>query len=522
MISTVAAAPWEAAGGPVREVAHPRSQYAPRDFCRIWLDTDEPYLLSSLTVSSCGSNSVVECQLPKLNVAGSIPVSRSTFHIFSALDNSFRHWIMMPVNLTALISMLTYEYFLCNDCKISLHMVISYVSLKGQTMKRNIQGKYISISTTGEKAKAFLPRRLPPDPPIDWTPKLRSRFDEALLSLGRLDAMSMRLPDISVFLYSYVRKEAVLSSMVEGTQSSITDLMLFEVNEIPGVPIDDVREVSNYVAALEYGLAKLREGFPLSARLLREMHAKLLKMGRGRERQPGEFRRSQNWIGGTRPGNAIFVPPPPEHVKDCMSDLEKFLHDQPTSTPPLLKAAMAHVQFETIHPFLDGNGRLGRLLITLLLCEEKVLSEPMLYLSLYFKTHRKAYYDLLNQVRIDGDWEAWLEYFADAVIATANQALETASGLEKLANSDREQLKELKRAASSALRVHQAMLSHPISNAGSIAEATGLSHVTVNKSLSHLLELGIVEEITGYDRNRIFSYSAYIEILNEGMELPML
>ena len=281
-------------------------------------------------------------------------------------------------------------------------------------MKRTLQGRYETISTVGEKAQAFIPSDLPPSPPIVWTPALRERFDNALLALGRLDSVSALLPNVSLFLYTYVRKEAVLSSMIEGTQSSLSDLLLFELDQQPGVPVDDVREVSNYVAAMDHGLKRLREGFPLSLRLLREIHAKLLAQGRGSGKNPGELRTSQNWIGGTRPGNAAFVPPPPQHVPPCMNALELFLHDQPEPTPFLLKAALAHVQFETIHPFLDGNGRLGRLLIALLLCERQVLRQPLLYLSLFFKTHRQTYYELLNRVRLEGDWEAWLDFFAEA------------------------------------------------------------------------------------------------------------
>jgi len=240
-------------------------------------------------------------------------------------------------------------------------------------MKREIQGHYVTVSTVGEKVNAFVPAPLPPRPPVDWMPELRNKFDQALLALGRLDSVSTLLPDTSLFLYMYVRKEAVLSSMIEGTQSSLSDLLLFELDQEPGVPLDDVREVSNYVAALNYGLNRLAEGFPLSLRLIKEIHGVLLTKGRGSNQTPGEFRRSQNWIGGTRPGNAAFVPPPAEQVMECLGKLELFLHDQPEQTPVLLKAALAHVQFETIHPFLDGNGRLGRLLITLLLCEQKVL-----------------------------------------------------------------------------------------------------------------------------------------------------
>jgi Fic family protein len=387
-------------------------------------------------------------------------------------------------------------------------------------MKRTLQGRYETISTVGEKARAFIPADLPPSPPIVWTPALRERFDNALLALGRLDSVSALLPDVSLFLYTYVRKEAVLSSMIEGTQSSLSDLLLFELDQQPGVPINDVREVSNYVAAMNHGLARLREGFPLSLRLLREIHAKLLAQGRGSGKNPGKFRTSQNWIGGTRPGNAAFVPPPPQHVPLCMNALELFLHDQPEPTPFLLKAALAHVQFETIHPFLDGNGRLGRLLVALLLCERQVLRQPMLYLSLFFKTHRQTYYDLLNRVRLEGDWEAWLDFFAEAVIVTAGQAVDAARRLDGMAQKDRAQIQALGRAAGSALRLHHELLVHPIATSQHLADKTGLTPMTVNKSLVHLCKLGVTRELTGHKRNRVFSYPAYIAILNEGTEPP--
>ncbi len=387
-------------------------------------------------------------------------------------------------------------------------------------MKRELQGRYVTISTVGEKAQAFVPAPLPPRPPIDWSPELRSKFDQALLALGRLDSVSTLLPDTSLFLYMYVRKEAVLSSMIEGTQSSLSDLLLFELDQEPGVPLDDVREVSNYVAALDHGLRLLEEGLPLSLRLFREIHGVLLTKGRGSNQTPGEFRRSQNWIGGTRPGNAAFVPPPAEEVLECMNKLELFLHDQPEPTPVLVKAALAHVQFETIHPFLDGNGRLGRLLIALLLCEQKVLREPMLYLSLYFKTHRQYYYELLNNVRMTGDWEAWLDFFAEAVIVTATQAVETAQQLLDLSNQDRDKISGLGRAAASTLQVHRALMEHPIATSGSLVEKTGITPATVNKALGHLEQLGIVKELTAQKRNRLFSYAGYIEIMSRGTELP--
>ena len=287
-------------------------------------------------------------------------------------------------------------------------------------MKRALQGRYVKVAAAGEAFKAFVPVPLPPRPPINWTPALRSRFDAALLALGRLDAVTDLLPNAALLLYSFVRKEAVLSSMIEGTQSSLADLMLFELDEQPGVPLEDAREVSRYVAALEHGLARLHGGFPLSLRLIREVREVLMgREGRGAKLTPGEFRRSQVWIGGTRPGNAVFVPPPAIEVGECLKHFERFLHGLPEPAPPLVKAALAHVQFETIHPFLDGNGRVGRLLIALQLAADGLLREPLLYLSLHFKEHRQTYYELLNAVRLSGDWETWLEFFADAVLGSA-------------------------------------------------------------------------------------------------------
>ncbi len=387
-------------------------------------------------------------------------------------------------------------------------------------MKRDLQGHYITISTTGEKAQAFVPSPLPPSPPIAWSAELREKFDQALLALGRLDSVSALLPNTSRYLYMYVRKEAVLSSMIEGTQSSLSDLLLFEFEHQPGVPLDDVQEVSNYVAALNHGLKRLEDDFPFSLRLLKEIHGVLLSKGRGKDCDPGEFRRSQNWIGGSRPGTAAFVPPPAGQVQECMGKLELFLHNQPKKTPALIKAALAHVQFETIHPFLDGNGRLGRLIITLLLCSEKVLKEPMLYLSLYFKIHRQRYYELLNRVRLSGDWEAWLDFFADAVIHTATQAVNTARQLMQLSADDGKKINSLKRISGSAHLVHRAMLERPMASPGWIKERTQLSPATVNACLRELEQLGIVKEVTGQKRNRLYSYVEYIRIMNEGTELP--
>ena len=387
-------------------------------------------------------------------------------------------------------------------------------------MNRGLQGRYVTTSTSGEVVQAFVPAPLPPSPAVVWTPDLHGRFDEALLALGRLDGVTQALPETSLFLYTYVRKEALLSSMIEGTQSSLSDLLLFEMDQAPAVPLEDVAEVSNYVAALNHGLKRLAEGFPLSLRLIREIHRILLSRGRGSDQTPGEFRRTQNWIGGTRPGNAAFVPPPASELPDCVAKLELFLHDQPEPTPVLLKAALAHVQFETIHPFLDGNGRLGRLLITLLLCEGKVLRQPMLYLSLYFKMHRQSYYEALNNVRLAGDWEAWLDFFAEAVIVTAAQAVDAARQLLDIAAEDRQRIGRLRRAAASPLIVHGALLEHPVATSGWLVNKTGLSAPTVNKSLALLVQVGVIRELTGRRRGRVFIYQRCLDILNRGTELP--
>ena len=387
-------------------------------------------------------------------------------------------------------------------------------------MKRKPQGRYIISSTAGEKVRAFVPAPLPPDPPLRWTPDLRAKFDQALVELGRLGGIADTLPNTALFLYMYVRKEALLSSLIEGTQSSLSDLLLYELDLQPGAPLDDVLEVSNYVAAISYGLDRLEEEFPLSLRLIREIHRVLLSRGRGSRQGPGEFRRSQNWIGGTRPGNATYVPPPHQHVQECMGQLEDFLHDRPEPTPALLKAALAHVQFETIHPFLDGNGRMGRLLITLILCEKKMIKRPLLYLSLYFKSHRQQYYDLLNRVRFLGDWEAWLDFFAEAVIYTAGQAVSTARQIIALAEGDQEKIRSLGRSAANVLRLHRAFLERPLATSGWLAERLALSPATVNRGLARLVRLGILRELTGRRRNRVFSYAKYLDIMNQGTELP--
>lgn len=386
-------------------------------------------------------------------------------------------------------------------------------------MKRGPTGKFVTTSTLDdERVRAFVPHRLPPRPALAIDAGLRDRLDAALLAVGRLDSVTTLLPDTHLFLYMYVRKEAVLSSQIEGTQSSLSDLLLFEAEGAPGVPLDDVGEVSNYVAAMEHGLKRIQGGFPLSNRLIREIHEILLSKGRGARKSPGEFRRSQNWLGGTRPGNAVFVPPPPGNVQECMSDLERWLHDKPERTPTLLKAALAHVQFETIHPFLDGNGRVGRLLITLLLCVEGMLRDPLLYLSLYLKRHRDEYYRHLDTVRREGDWEKWVEFFADGVAESAAGAVDTAQRLVRIARDDRERIQQLGRGAGTAFRVHHALQEQPVANSSTLARKTGISLPSVLKSLTSLQSLGIVTELTGRRRSRIFSYAGYVKILSEGTE----
>lgn len=385
-------------------------------------------------------------------------------------------------------------------------------------MVRGLTGRYEISQFEGEQVQAFVPYILPPMPPLDLTGARQILLEQALLALGRLDSVATLLPDPHLFLYAYVRKEALLSSQIEGTQSSLSELLLFELEAAPGAPRDEVVEVSNYVAALKHGLERLRTGFPMSNRLIREVHAQLLSRGRGSEKLPGEFRRSQNWIGGTRPGNAHFVPPPPQHVDDCMANLELFVYDDTRSLPVLVKAALAHVQFETVHPFLDGNGRVGRLLITLLLCHAGILAEPLLYLSLYFKQNRDRYYAHLDQVRRQGDWEAWIDFFLEGVRTTATGAVATAQRLVELFNTDDLKIQKGGRAAGSALRVHTALRERPILSLPDICRRTGLSFPAATNGMALLAKSHIVRELTGMQRNRLFVYDRYLQILSEGTE----
>lgn len=373
-------------------------------------------------------------------------------------------------------------------------------------------GEFYETATGGEAVRAYVPPPLPPDPPLELA-SLLERLSAADRALGRLDGISLLLPNKELFLYMYVRKEAVLSSQIEGTQSTLNDLLRFESDATDGLPVDDIREVSNYVSAMMHGLERMKT-LPLSLRLIREMHSMLLDSGRGAGMAPGEFRTTQNWIGGTRPGNAVYVPPPPHLLIQTLDHFEKFIHAETPSIPPLIKAGLLHVQFESIHPFLDGNGRLGRLLITLFLCAKGVMHEPLLYLSLYFKTHRADYYRLLQEVRERGAWEAWFEFFLNGVTQTANEAFDSATKIAKLFAKDRERIAAAAERTSSALQVHEALKTSPFATATAMVSKTGLTMPTVNGALEQLLKLGIVEEVTGKRRGRVFGYREYLSILH--------
>jgi Fic family protein len=380
-------------------------------------------------------------------------------------------------------------------------------------------GSFRAVSSGGENYHVFLPRPLPPVPALAVTADMQDLLDLANQSIGRLDGITLLLPDPEQFLYSYMRKEAVLSSQIEGTQSSLSDLLLFENEEAPGVPVSDAHETFNYIRAMNHGLDRVAGGFPVSLRLFREIHGVLLEGVRGGERSPGDFRTSQNWIGGSRPGNARFVPPPAHEVMPAMGALEKFIHDDPERTPILLKAALAHAQFETIHPFLDGNGRVGRLLVTLLLCaEEGVVKRPLLYLSLYLKRNREEYYTRLQRVRTDGEWEEWVEFFLQGVVEVAASATDTTRQLLALVEEDRQKVHSLGRATGSAVRLHDLAAKRLAFRIPDAARTLQLTDVTVASATRHLERLGIVREVTGRARNKLFAYDRYLAVLREGTE----
>lgn len=376
-------------------------------------------------------------------------------------------------------------------------------------------GTYITQSVVGESYSAYIPPKLPPYPPIDLA-SLAPLLERAAVILAELNGMYKIIPNVSLFMYMDVRKEALLSSQIEGTQSSFADLMLFENDLEPEVSHDDVEEVSNYVKAITYGLQRLKDGFPLSLRLLKEMHAILLSGGRGATKLPGEFRRIQNWIGGTRPANALFVPPPVDYLSECLNDFEIFLHDD--SLPVLIKAGIAHLQFESIHPFLDGNGRLGRLLIILMICEAKILDAPILYLSLYFKQHRRTYYDLLQEVRQYGTWETWLEFFLQGIEESARQAIATAQQINLLFDQDTQKISQLGRIRFSCEQIFEYLKRLPQVTVSLIARELPMSSPTARSALNSMVKAGILQEISGKRRDKIYVYRSYLALLEYGTE----
>lgn len=370
------------------------------------------------------------------------------------------------------------------------------------------------VSTIGEKVHAYIPAPLPPHPLPELSASGNKRHMEAVQALGALDGLGEHLPDVAPFIYAYIRKEAVYSSMIEGTQSSLSDLLLYEQGAYDQSHTDDVEEVSHYVSAMQLGMSRMAEGYPITLRLMKELHAELLRRGRGSTKMPGAFRQSQNWIGGTRPGNAVYVPPPPHELMECMGALELFINSE-DSIPPLVKAALVHVQFESIHPFLDGNGRVGRLLIQMMLCSYGLLRKPLLYLSLYFKRHRQEYYRLLNGIREDGDWEAWIEFFLDAVIETAGDAVKVLGELQKRVHQDKEIISSLGRMRKNAEKVLSIMQRHIVTRPLILAKQAGLAASTTYRILDVLESRGIVLQKTTSERNRLYIYAPYQSMLDD-------
>lgn len=375
-------------------------------------------------------------------------------------------------------------------------------------------GRYLTQPTG---YRAFIPVPLPPEPPLAFGDRLAELLSQADRALGRLDGSVLTLPNSDLFVFMYVRKEAVLSSQIEGTQSSLQDLLAAQAQLFdPELP-RDVDEVINYVRAMNHGLARLGE-LLVSVRLIREIHTELMQGVRGGRLQPGELRTSQNWIGpaGCTLATATFVPPPPHVVPEALGELEKFLHAE-DDLPPLVKIALAHVQFETIHPFLDGNGRVGRLLITFLLTERGVLHKPVLYLSHYFKRHRQAYYEHLQAVRDQGAWEAWLAFFLQGVVEVAGSAVDTARRILQLREAHRAAITDkLGRAAGNGHRVLESLFDRPIQSVNDVRALTGTTYAAANALVSRLVKLGVFSEMTGYARNRRFRYAPYIALFNDG------
>ncbi len=375
-------------------------------------------------------------------------------------------------------------------------------------------GTYRTTNSTGEPVKAFVPHPLPPaNPPLELTGAIDRRCAEALSALARLELAGNMVPSTDWFLYGFVRKEAVLTSQIEGTQATLRDVLTFEVTETAERP-DDVEEVCNYVDALIYARRSLAKpkGLPLSTRLLCETHKRLMQGVRGADQQPGAVRKSQNWVGGTRPSNARFVPPPPEELSAALSALERWIHSD-DGLPPLIKSGLAHVQFETIHPFLDGNGRIGRLLITLLLEHWKIMKSPLLYLSLAFKRHQREYYERLSAVRTDGDWEGWVSFYLECVREAADDGIDTAQRLFALLSKDRRQLTGHAQATVASIQLLDMLPEHPIVTVPRAGTMLKTSAPTSRKAIDILAELGILRETTGKQRDRVFAYHKYLQIL---------
>lgn len=374
-------------------------------------------------------------------------------------------------------------------------------------------GEMVEILIFGKKIEAYLPPLLPLEPPVNIE-KLTQKLERAAYAIGQLDGIYQTLPGASKFLNAYVRQEAVQSSQIENIPASLSDILLHEIECTPETSLNDVEEVLSYVTALSHGLAKMKDGFPLNQRLIRDMHEILLSTERGKNKAPGEYRRYQNWIGGPSPEYAKYVPPPVGCVSDLMGNLELFINNNHSDLPVLVQAGLLHVQFEMIHPFLDGNGRLGRLLITLLLWERDLLKEPLLYLSLFFNTHRPMYYAFLERVHTHGDWHSWLDFFLDGVIQTAGHATMTATRLLDLFGKDRDQIRRLPGLNKSALRVHLEFQKRPFLTSSLAANRAGISQATARTAIRHLENIGILREVTGR-RSQVFVYGEYLEILTE-------
>ena len=376
----------------------------------------------------------------------------------------------------------------------------------------NRAGKYVKLPAG---YKAFIPAPLPPEPPLDINPKLLDLLSQADRALGRLDGTAENLPNADLFVAMYVRQEAVLSSQIEGTQASLIDILEFEASALKRRLPSDVNEVYNYVRAMNSGLKKL-DKLPLSLRLIREIHKELLQGVRGGERTPGEFRRSQNWIGppGCTLKEAVFVPPPVDQLPSALDDLEKFMHD-PSPLPPLIKCGLVHSQFETIHPFLDGNGRIGRLLITFILCAERVLQRPLLYLSLFFKQHRDEYYGRLMAVRERGDWEGWIEFFLRGVRNVSVQATELAQKIIELQRNHEELVRARVPGSTIGLKLLEVLFRSPVVSVGQLASALEASYPTANNIVRLFQDRGLLRELTGRQRNRLFSYQPYLSLFEE-------